>query len=190
MNSKSLSAILLIFLLGALAAVFVYPADFTGGFANKVLPWRLGLDLIGGSELIYEVEMSGVEAGDRDSVMGGLRDVIERRVNLFGVSEPNVVVLKSGDSHRLLVELAGIKDVREAIQQIGETPFLFFSETEKLSNEEKEKAQDGEGKQPEIKFVSTALTGRYVKKAQMVLDQVTGRPQIFLEFNDEGAVLF
>jgi len=185
MNSKSLSAILLIFLLGALAAVFVYPADFTGGFANKVLPWRLGLDLIGGSELIYEVEMSGVEAGDRDSVMAGLRDVIERRVNLFGVSEPNVVVSKGGNVYRLVIELAGVRDIGEAIKLIGETPFLFFSEVEfpKDKSSEEAKTQD-------LKYKRTELTGRYVKKAQMVFNQVGNQPQISLEFNDKGAELF
>jgi len=188
MRLKSILTLALLLLISVFAGLFVYPYPTfngisTGDFANKVLPWRLGLDLVGGSQLIYEVDMSGVESVDRDSVMAGLRDVIERRVNLFGVSEPNVVSSKSGDSYRLLVELAGVKDVSEAIAQIGETPFLFFSEVETS-----EDAANGEEVAPS--FIPTQLTGRYVKKAQLVFDQISNRPQIFIEFNSEGEVLF
>lgn len=170
--------LVIVLLLAVAAGFFIYP---NSPLAGKFLPWRLGLDLVGGSQLIYEVDMGGVEPNDRDSVMAGLRDVIERRVNLFGVSEPNVVVSKSGDSHRLLVELAGIQDIKEAIKLIGETPFLFFSELEL-------KEGDSDRKE-EIKYLPTELTGRYVKKAQLIFDQIN-QPQIFLEFNDEGAALF
>jgi protein-export membrane protein SecD len=188
MRTKSVLSVILILFVAGVAALFVYPYPSvmgisTGDVANKFLPWRLGLDLVGGSQLIYEVDMSGVESGDRESVMAGLRDVIEKRVNLFGVSEPNVVSSKSGDSHRLLVELAGVKEVSEAIKQIGETPFLFFAEVQAS-----EGAKEGEEVTPN--FIPTALTGRYVKKAQLVFDQISNRPQIFLEFNDEGEVLF
>lgn len=188
MRAKSILLFILILLTAAAAGLFVYPYPSvkgvpTGDVANKFLPWRLGLDLVGGSQLIYEVDMSGVESGDRDSVMSGLRDVIEKRVNLFGVSEPNVVSSKSGNSYRLLVELAGIKDVGEAITQIGETPFLLFAEVQTP-----EGTKEGEEVAPN--FIPTALTGRYVKKAQLVFDQVANRPQIFLEFNSEGEVLF
>ena len=162
------------------AAFFIYPGSPA---ANKILPWRLGLDLVGGSQLIYEVDMSGVAVADRDSVMAGLRDVMERRVNLFGVNEPNVVVSRSGESYRLLVELAGVKDISEAIQLIGETPFLFFSEADSGKSA-------GEDSGEEFKFKPTELTGRYVKNAQLSFDSVSNLPQVFLEFNDEGAKIF
>ena len=183
MSPKSL--LVLILILTVAAGFFVYPQS---SIANKILPWRLGLDLVGGSQLIYEVDMSGVESGDRGSVMAGLRDVIERRVNLFGVSEPTVVVSKSGEAHRLLVELAGVQDINEAIQLIGETQFLFFAEVEQPSLEEDAKKEGLEEAEP--KFIPTELTGRYVKKAQLVFDQVSSQPQIFLEFNGEGAKIF
>ncbi len=85
----------------------------------------LGLDLLGGVHLLYEADLSKVEAENKSDAMQGIRDVIERRVNFFGVSEPLVQV--SGDD-RLIVELAGISDVNQAIQMIGETPFLEFKE--------------------------------------------------------------
>jgi protein-export membrane protein SecD len=91
-------------------------------------PFRLGLDLLGGTHLVYEADMKEIASGERDSALEGARDVIERRVNAFGVAEPLVQTNKSGDSWRVVVELAGIKDVREAIKMIGETPILEFKE--------------------------------------------------------------
>ncbi len=107
----------------------------------KEIPFRLGLDLLGGTHLVYEADMSEVPAGDQASALDGVRDVIERRVNAFGVSEPIVQTSVTGDHYRLIVELAGIKDVNEAIKMIGETPLLEFkeqsNEAPKLTDEEK-----------------------------------------------------
>jgi len=159
-----------------LAAVFVLPISKKPfDFGSRIAPWRLGLDLVGGSHLVYEVDMSSVEVKDRDSVMNGLKDVIERRVNMFGVSEPQVVTAKEGESHRLIVELAGIP-VEEAIKQIGETPMLDFREVYEVGTS--------------TAFLPTSLTGRYLKNAQMTFDQTLGTPSVSLEFNDEGAALF
>jgi len=92
-------------------------------------PWKLGLDLLGGTHLVYEADMSGISAGDRDESLAGVRDVIERRINAFGVAEPLVQTERSGSHYRIIVELAGIKDVNQAIKMIGETPTLDFRET-------------------------------------------------------------
>lgn len=85
--------------------------------------YRLGLDLLGGTHLVYEADLSQITEADRRDALSGVRDVIERRVNAFGVAEP--VVQQIGES-RIIVELAGISDVNEAIRQIGETPILEF----------------------------------------------------------------
>jgi preprotein translocase subunit SecD len=95
----------------------------------KFIPFRLGLDLQGGTQLIYKADVSQVPAGDEASAAQGVRDVIERRVNSYGVSEPLVQVQKSaGEDYRILVELAGVKNIDEAIKMIGETPILEFKE--------------------------------------------------------------
>ena len=94
-------------------------------------PFRLGLDLQGGTHLIYEADTSKVPAEDRASAVEGVRDVIERRVNAFGVAEPIIQTTKSADTWRIIVELAGIKDVNQAIKMIGETPILEFKEENK-----------------------------------------------------------
>jgi protein-export membrane protein SecD len=92
------------------------------------VPFRMGLDLQGGTHLVYTADMKSIPDTDQADAMSGVRDVIERRVNAFGVSEPLVQVDKSGSTWRLIVDLAGVKDISSAIKQIGETPILEFKE--------------------------------------------------------------
>ncbi|MDP3837124.1 MAG: MMPL family transporter [bacterium] len=91
--------------------------------------FMLGLDLQGGTQLVYEADVANVPESDRASALEGVRDIIERRVNIAGVSEPVIQVNRTlnGD-YRIIAELAGIKDVNEAIRLIGETPLLEFKE--------------------------------------------------------------
>ncbi len=110
---------------------------------NRNFPIRLGLDIQGGSSLVYQADMSKIPSADRDSALQGVRDVIERRVNAFGVSEPVVQTNHGGGEYRVLVELAGIKDINQAIKQIGETPLLEFRIAAGLPDAEaKQKAED------------------------------------------------
>ncbi|MFC1702977.1 protein translocase subunit SecD, partial [Patescibacteria group bacterium] len=92
------------------------------------IPFRLGLDLQGGTHLVYVADVKDIPASEHPEAISGVRDVIERRVNAFGVSEPLVQTNKSGDEWRVIVDLAGVKDVSEAISLIGETPILEFKE--------------------------------------------------------------
>ncbi len=89
---------------------------------------QLGLDLQGGSHLVYQADLSEITPGEEASAVEGVRDVIERRINFFGVSEPVIQTNKAGDNWRVIVELPGIKNVNEAIKLIGETPILEFKE--------------------------------------------------------------
>lgn len=109
-------------------------SEKTSGSVNlpktKDIAFHLGLDLIGGTHLVYRADMKEIPAGDQTAALEGVRDVIERRVNVFGVSEPIVQTSYSGSEPRVIVELAGISDVNEAIKVIGETPLLEFKEQE------------------------------------------------------------
>ncbi len=96
------------------------------GQVNK--PFVLGLDLQGGTHLEYEADVSKVSESDRKESLNGVRDVIERRVNSIGVSEPLIQTIQTGNSWRVNVELAGISDINKAINLIGETPILEFKE--------------------------------------------------------------
>lgn len=165
--------VLVFIILAAIAAgIFAYPK----WLGAKWQPWRLGLDLVGGSHLVYQADLSQVADSDRDSVINGLRDVIEKRVNLFGVSEPQVFTARTGDKAELVVELAGVKNVSDAINQIGETPLLDFREVE----------QNGSS----TNFIPTNLSGRYITGAQLTFDRTTQAPQISISFNGDGAKIF
>ncbi len=145
--------------------------------------FKLGLDLQGGSHLVYEADLKDVAVKDKKEAMQGLRDVIEKRVNLFGVSEPQVAVQEANGNYRLVVDLSGVKDVREAIKMIGKTPYLEF-------RQEKLQATSTENINPDELFEPTALNGRFFKKADLSFNQQTMEPEVLLEFNDEGAELF
>lgn len=181
---------------------YVDGASFLGGPFRHALPFRLGLDLQGGSHLVYRADTSVIGGRDVDEAMAGLRDVIERRVNFFGVTEPLVQVQKSGGDHRLIVELAGVFDIGEAIQIIGQTPFLEFR-TERPEEERSQMLKElgiNEGEQipvdaqipNDVFYVPTQLTGRYLKDAAVAFGDGTSSlgPSVSIQFNDEGAEIF
>ena len=183
-----------IFILAFLAGNLVYPKFLNLPYLPNI-PFKLGLDLQGGIHLVYEADMSGIEAQEYGSSLQGLRDVIERRVNLFGVKEPTVQTQESGDKHRLIVELAGIDDPSKAIEMIGQTPYLEFKEYKANYQEIIDKNTElvnngGEEIQLEDPFQPTSLTGKYLKKAELTFDQTTYQPLVSLQFDDEGAKIF
>jgi len=194
-KTRNLYGLIAVIIVAVVAGLFAYGKfDFLPSWMRG--PFRLGLDLSGGTHLIYEADVSQIPSSDISTTMNGLRDVIERRVNLFGVSEPKVETLEVGGSHRLVVELAGIKDIKDAIKLIGETPFLEFKEqrSEEESNliVEKQKANDPAYLYEDPYFISAtpALTGKYLKSAQLSFDPTTYEAYVSLQFNDEGAQIF
>jgi len=197
--------ILIIFVLAFLAGSLVFPGYLNQGIDSLnnfssfnlphflELPFKLGLDLQGGSHLIYEADLSEPEETEWSAAMEGLRDIIERRVNFFGVQEPVVQTQEGANYHRLVVELAGIKDPAEAIREIGKTPFLEFRKQRANyqqildSNLSVIEAGEGELQDP---FQSTLLTGRYLEKAEMSLDQTSYKSLVLIQFNEEGSKIF
>ncbi|MEK7596054.1 MAG: protein translocase subunit SecD, partial [Patescibacteria group bacterium] len=151
-----------------------------------------GLDLSGGAQLVYQADISSLAASEVKESMEGLRDVIERRVNLFGVTEPIVQVEKRGEERRLIVELAGINDVNQAIKMIGATPYLEFR-VERPAEERDailEKQKTGGSLTEDSYFIPSVLTGRYLKRAALDFEQTTFEPVVNLEFNGEGEKIF
>ncbi|MFA5132139.1 MAG: protein translocase subunit SecD [Candidatus Paceibacterota bacterium] len=148
----------------------------------------LGLDLAGGSALTYKIETGTLPEGtDVTESVSSLRDVVERRVNLFGVREPTVTTQYSrlSSEWRLIVELPGVTDVAQASKMIGETPVLEFRTPKKGA------ATTGTSTLEFIQsFEPSPLTGRYLDKATLVFDQTTNKPQVSLQFNNEGSNLF
>ena len=135
------------------AVNFLKPESFLYSRILSV-PFKLGLDLQGGVHLTYKADLSAIKPAEAGNAMEGLRDVIERRVNAFGVGEPLVQVEKSaGGDQRLIVELPGVTNVNEAIKMIGETPFLEF----KTENPAADKLTEEEKKDSSKVFVSSLL---------------------------------
>ncbi|MDD5696480.1 MAG: protein translocase subunit SecD [Candidatus Pacebacteria bacterium] len=213
-NRQITISFLLILLLGLVSAVFCFPqypnnlienVNSKYNWSLPLLPekeFKLGLDLRGGVHLEYRADLSQVSEGERATVMEGLRDIIERRVNIFGVTE-SIVQIYGED--RIAVELPGVESIESAISWIGQTPLLEFME-EKSPEEIQaiiDKGQEIAGKTAEeiqlidnwilafeSPYQNTGLSGRYLKKATLAFDQTTYAPIVELQFDDEGAKLF
>ncbi|MFA5359040.1 MAG: protein translocase subunit SecD [Patescibacteria group bacterium] len=152
--SKVRLSVLAIIIMAVFAGFLVYPAPFNKSvdWLNSKLgitlphywniPFGLGLDLQGGAQLVYQADVSQVPAGSEADAVAGARDVIERRVNAFGVAEPVVQISGSGKDYRIVVELAGVKDVNQAIKMIGETPLLEFKEEDSSQPLQTDQAQE------------------------------------------------
>ncbi len=193
-------SIVLIVLFGVMG-FFVYKSDKVSVENSPRLAkyaFKLGLDLNGGTELTYKADISQVKGGDIGSAMSSLRDVIERRVNLFGVSEPvvqveNPGIVTGGSEYRLLVELPGVTDINQAVALIGKTPKLEFlllrPEAQNFTEEELQTKSVADI------FVSTGLDGSYLDRAELQFTnggngQIAGQATVGLTFNTAGRDLF
>lgn len=200
---KRVIGALIILALGTYLGMFVFKSEprLNTNFENekafyKNHPFRLGLDLSGGSHLVYKADVSEVEKSEVPELMNSLRDVIERRVNIFGVSEPVVQIqggsFISGGDEQLIVDLPGVTDVDKAIEMIGQTPLLEFKVEAPLETLQKLKV-DENGEvifDTDSAYVSTELTGRYLKKATLQFNQSTMEPMVSLLFDETGTKLF
>jgi len=207
-KTRLIAAVLLI--VGVLIGLWVY-----SGAQGEKHNFHLGLDLSGGSYLVYKTDTSLIEKGEIADSLQALRDVIERRINLFGVAEPRVQIEKhKEEEHRLVIELPGVTNVDDAIEMIGQTPLLEFKTEvknfEKLAKEQqtavanavlgedgtlKLQIQDDNLKHIEDLYEDTGLTGRFLEKATLQFDQSNvgvraGQAIVAISFNDEGAELF
>lgn len=154
---------------------------FLGTEVKKEFNIKQGLDLQGGTQLVLEADMSAINENDRQEALDSLKEVIDRRVNFFGVTEPNIQTSQIGDSYRVIVELPGVTDVEQAIALIGETAQLDFREIDPNAPEDADIYTS---------TVSTGITGSDLKKATVEFDPQTGLPYIGLEFTPDGSQKF
>ncbi len=181
-----------------LIGYFVYSSELPGAKH----PFRLGLDLSGGVHLVYKADVSKLSSGDISSSMSALRDVVERRVNLFGVSEPIVqteqaAALSSEDAaYKLIVELPGVTDVDEAVKSIGSTPKLEFrlvkaDDMREFQSKIATFATTSEQEKAYLAlFKETGLGGDMISRATLQFNQTTNQPTVGLSFTTEGRDLF
>lgn len=167
---------------GGLLAYFVWSTE------NNVASgyhFKLGLDLAGGTELVYKADMSQTPAADQAGALASLQQVIERRVNLFGVAEPNVETERASATSgitedRLIVDLPGVTNIKAAVDALGKTPVLDFRLVQTVGST--------------TEYVPTGLTGSYLASASLQfgsgIASALAEPQVLLNFNSQGAALF
>lgn len=197
---KNLIFLVFILVLAAGSAWIVWPHGSrinlapNGGPFHQTFYTHLGLDLQGGSHLVYKADFKDIPTAQRREALVSARDTIERRVNSFGVSEP-LVQIEGQD--KIVVELPGIKDIDQAINQIGQTPFVEFRLKDK--NAQPKATVDSAGQvtiDPTSVYVPTGLSGKHLKRATAdYQSQGTGKALnnevvVRMEFNDEGKKLF
>ncbi len=178
----------LILVTAALVGAFIY-------FAHGRFAFKLGLDLSGGTHLVYNADTTKLPAGGESDAMSALQQVIERRVNAFGVGEPVVQTQKGGalgnGAYRLIVELPGVTDVNKAVAMIGQTPTLEFKLV-KSGMEASTTLATGEANL--LAFEDTGLTGKYLTSAQIQFGNgsaaLATTPTVLVNFNSDGSKLF
>ena len=167
MNSKKqgrrkvLAVLIVILLIGS------WIISFTGlgsGFGNLGKQLKYGLDINGGVYVLLEAdsEETGTEL---QAIMNQTKSVLENRVNAMGISEAQVSI---EGTNRIRVEMPGVENAEEAIEQVGRTAQLQFF------------LADG----------TLALTGEGVSDSQMANDTNNGGYKITIDFTSEGSNLF
>lgn len=147
---------------------------------------KQGLDLQGGVQLVLQADMSNLPSEDRVTALESTREIINRRVDLYGVTEPNIVTSKMNDQYRIIVEMPGISNVEDAISLIGKTAQLDFRELPL------ELAESTPSAMQIFQYVSTGLTGKDLKRAsvQFGSNSISGDPVVAIQFTSEGAQKF
>ncbi len=150
-------------------------------FAKKDKPQTiaLGLDLVGGSQLNYDADVSKLPANEIDGAMESLKETLSRKLNASGTSEVSIVTERSSvfsdkdnnDVRRVSISIPGVSDIEEAKKMVGDTPTLDF----------KLKTENG--------YEDTGLTGKQLKDASLTRNQA-GEPAVLIRFDDEGTKLF
>ncbi|MEE8471799.1 MAG: protein translocase subunit SecD [Dehalococcoidia bacterium] len=198
MRRRNTQVLLAIFILAALGGWFL-------AVPRTDLPWpggrfvregmRLGLDLRGGTHMVMQADLSQIGPDeDADDAMQGAVEIIRRRVDAFGVTEP--VVQRQPGGNRIVVQLPGIRDVDEAVRLIGQTAQLDFREMKE--DEGGNPVLDEQGQLVWIPSTGVGsggqevhLTGRFLKRqTRVTLRPETNEPTVEFEWEEEGGILF
>lgn len=228
MKQHSRLALLFVGILTLLAVVVntATPATLTFAFPNPVtfkpvpvhyeypgipvitklrnLAFHLGLDLQGGSSITFRADMKNIPQSERDDALNSAKAVIERRINYFGVSEPQVQTEKLNNDYRILVEIPGVSDVNQAVSLVGRTAKLTFwegsgtfpaSQSAQIATESA--MQDLRAGRPlgvtqavGTNPKETNLSGSDLKQAAVTFNSNSGQPQVQLTFSAAGAKKF
>lgn len=166
---------------------------------EKQFVTKLGLDLAGGSHVVLEADMKDINPSERISALESAKEVIERRVNFFGISEPVVQTSIGENTYRIIVELPGVSRVSDAVALIGQTARLDFREFLNLPSPRGESVSSPSGQiATQSAFIipsltntkSVGITGKDLKRASISFSSQTGEPEVAIEFTGEGTKKF
>ncbi|NTV30509.1 protein translocase subunit SecD [candidate division WWE3 bacterium] len=157
--------------------------SFLGFRFKRDLKFQPGLDLQGGVRVVMEANLKDIPQDRHDIALNSVKQVIERRVNFLGVTEPNIYTSKIGDQYRVVVELPGVTDTKQVVDIIGQTAQLEFREAPADKDVTTLSAKPEDWNQ-------TDLNGKFLERADVVFDPTTGSPLVQLSFNGDGAKLF
>lgn len=137
------------------------------GSWTRELSLHKGLDLVGGSHLVFSLDTSNF-SGNKTEALNQVEEIMRLRVDGLGVSEPILQRTMVGNAPAIIVELPGINDTAQAREVIGQTAQLSFI--------------DSSG--------NTVLTGADVDRADVSYNQTTNEPQVQLTLKDSGKTAF
>lgn len=154
------------------------PVIRIGNFYRELVV-KQGLDLLGGTEVTLEADMQKVDTADRQDALDSAKEIIARRVDLYGVAEPTIKTVVSNDTYRILVALPGVSNPEEALDLIGQTASLEFFDMPVATDSP-----------TYADLKPTGLTGKDLKKSAITFNSENGNPEISLQFTSEGAQKF
>jgi preprotein translocase subunit SecD len=154
--------------------------------------FKRGLDIQGGMQVVLEADMSAIAEIDREQALQSAREVLLRRVDLYGINEPSVQTAKSGESYRIIVELPGVTDTTEALRLVGQTAQLEFQllKQQPIVLDESGEISTASAQTTGLEIIPIGLTGKQLKRSTVQFDPQTGEPQVSIEFDSEGAKIF
>jgi len=202
MTRNTTISLIVIFAILIPAIYLVLPT--TNSFLGRTIVTKLGLDLVGGQQIVLQVDLPEDTIPDRDLLVKASQ-IVESRVNGLGVAE---AVVQIAGNRFINVELPAVKDATESINAIKQTGVLEFVDMSQLSDEEAfalvdqtirtdlQETLGGSGTTPitatgaltETVF-HTIMTGSMLESVQTTTNQV-GQPVVSFRLTSEGAKIF
>jgi preprotein translocase subunit SecD len=149
---------------------------------------RMGLDLQGGLHIVYQADLSEIDAENRDGAMEGAKEILANRINPLGVTEP--IIQRQGED-RILVELPGISITDKEKERLARVDILAFGEA--AADDEEARWENALGRwKPATGVVNgeeLALTSRYFKENTYVARDNLGQLLLVFEWDETGAQL-
>lgn len=184
MRTRTIYVLILILALFGVSLWSITPLDRSVAGREGL---RLGLDLAGGSYLIYQADVTDIEPADRAETMRGVKEIIENRVDALGIAESIVQVKTYEGEYSIAIQLPGIADIEEAKTMVGLVTVLEFREWDDAEQKWIPAAGTitADGEQREL-----VLSSRYFKERTFVtLDDLTREPLLIFEWDETGQQL-